>query len=160
VQFATKQLVGVLVHLIGEAGKRLANDPVKNAHAKKIREDPFYKDILLQKNEHWCELYGWKMPMPGSLKSVMAAPVVAPTPENTPIMTATPVSANAETPLMGQTTSSSTGKKKKRRFSLFSNKKSPALDPTPPPTTTAAAIMAMFSPKKSVRPLKTPGTNR
>lgn len=153
VNFATKQLVGVLVHLLQEAARKISNDPTKNPHAKKIREDPFYRDVLLPKNEMWCELYKWTMPQLSVLEGL--SPVTTPGTGATAAGTPSPaISADAETPQQS-------GKKKKKRFpSLFSSKKSPALDPSSAPTGTVAALVAMLSPKKSARPLKTPGSSR
>ena len=57
--FATKQLVGVLIYLLQEASRKIHADPVKNHHAKKIREESdFYRHWMLPRARLYNKMHG------------------------------------------------------------------------------------------------------
>jgi len=61
--FLMKQLAGVILAKLQGASMKASKHPVKNAHARKIREEAaFYREWILPKFEHICTMNGWEIP--------------------------------------------------------------------------------------------------
>jgi hypothetical protein len=62
-EFVMKKLCGVLLAKLQSAAKRIPKDPVRNAHARKMRlERDFYQSWLMAKFQATCDVRGWAMP--------------------------------------------------------------------------------------------------
>ena len=62
-EFVMKKMCGVLLSKLQSAAKRITKDPVRNAHARKMRlERDFYQSWLVPKFEGQCNRQGWTMP--------------------------------------------------------------------------------------------------
>ena len=62
-EFVMKKMCGVLLSKLQSAAKRITKDPVRNAHARKMRlEREFYQSWLVPKFEGQCNRQGWTMP--------------------------------------------------------------------------------------------------
>jgi hypothetical protein len=62
-EFVMKKLCGVLLAKLQSAAKRIPKDPVRNAHARKMRlERDFYQSWLMAKFQATCDIRGWTMP--------------------------------------------------------------------------------------------------
>lgn len=66
--FITRKICGVVISKIQSAAKKALKDPVRNPHARRIREsEDFYKGWLLPKFEAFCEMNNWSMPKVSAL---------------------------------------------------------------------------------------------
>ena len=62
-EFVMKKMCGVLLSKLQSAAKRITKDPVRNAHARKMRlEREFYHSWLIPKFEGQCKRHDWIMP--------------------------------------------------------------------------------------------------
>ena len=60
IDFCMKRMCGVLLARLQVAAGRVLKDPVKNCHARRMREDVrFYRDWLLPKFRMYCDELGW-----------------------------------------------------------------------------------------------------
>lgn len=60
IDFCMKRMCGVLLAKLQAAARRVLKDPVKNPHARRMREDVrFYRDWLLPKFRSYCDELGW-----------------------------------------------------------------------------------------------------
>ena len=67
--FIMKQLAGAILAKLQDASKKAMKHPIKNAHARKIREEKAtYQGWILPKFEAICELNGWDMPRIAALE--------------------------------------------------------------------------------------------
>jgi len=63
IDFVMKKLCGVLLYKLQAAAKKAATDPIKNAHARRMRQEhAFYNGWLLPKVKAFCEASSWEMP--------------------------------------------------------------------------------------------------
>jgi hypothetical protein len=63
IDFALKKMAGVVILKLQHAAKRVVADPIKNPHARRMREDvTFYRDWLLPRFQRHCKDLGWEMP--------------------------------------------------------------------------------------------------
>ncbi|KAL7496048.1 hypothetical protein ACHAWT_004346 [Skeletonema menzelii] len=63
IDFALKKMAGVMILKLQQAAKRVVADPIKNPHARRMREDvTFYRDWLLPRFQRHCDDLGWEMP--------------------------------------------------------------------------------------------------
>ncbi len=61
--FLMKKLCGVMLLKLQGAAKKILKNPIRNPHARKMRENPdFYKNWLLAKIEFYCRTKGWEIP--------------------------------------------------------------------------------------------------
>jgi len=60
--FVMKRVCGAILNKMQGAANNIAQDPITNLHAIRIREDEFYKKFLLPKFEGVCKIRGWEMP--------------------------------------------------------------------------------------------------
>jgi len=68
-EFLMKQLAGVVLAKMQDAAKKAMKHPVKNAHARKIREEKeMYQEWILPKFEYICDRNGWDMPRIAALE--------------------------------------------------------------------------------------------
>jgi hypothetical protein len=66
--FVTRKICGVIIYKLQSAAKRAANDPVRNAHSQRMRQEhEFYEGWLLPKFEGFCRMNKWAMPKVTSL---------------------------------------------------------------------------------------------
>lgn len=62
-EFIMRKLCGVILFKLQHAAKKAASDPVRNAHARRMRqEEAFYKGWLMPKFQSYCDHMGWTMP--------------------------------------------------------------------------------------------------
>lgn len=67
--FVTRKICGVVMQKVMGAAKKVAKDPVRNPHARRIRqENEFYEGWLLPKFQAFCELRNWTMPKVAALE--------------------------------------------------------------------------------------------
>lgn len=60
IDFCMKRMCGVLLARLQAAARKVLKDPVRNPHARRMREDVrFYRDWLLPKFRTYCEELGW-----------------------------------------------------------------------------------------------------
>jgi len=60
IDFCMKRMCGVLLGRLQAAARKVMKDPVKNPHARRMREDVrFYRDWLLPKFRTYCDELGW-----------------------------------------------------------------------------------------------------
>jgi hypothetical protein len=60
IDFVMKRMCGVLLGRLQAAARKVLKDPVKNPHARRMREDVrFYRDWLLPKFRVYCDELGW-----------------------------------------------------------------------------------------------------
>jgi len=63
IDFSLKKMAGVMILKLQHAAKRVVADPIKNPHARRMREDvTFYRDWLLPRFQRHCDDLGWEMP--------------------------------------------------------------------------------------------------
>ena len=63
IDFTMKKMAGVMILKLQHAAKRVVADPIKNPHARRMREDvTFYRDWLLPRFQRHCVDLGWEMP--------------------------------------------------------------------------------------------------
>jgi hypothetical protein len=63
IDFCLKKMAGVMILKLQNAAKRVVADPIKNPHARRMREDvTFYRDWLLPRFQRHCGDLGWEMP--------------------------------------------------------------------------------------------------
>lgn len=63
IDFTMKKMAGVMILKLQQAAKRVVSDPIKNPHARRMREDvSFYRDWLLPRFQRHCDEMGWDMP--------------------------------------------------------------------------------------------------
>lgn len=63
IDFSLKKMAGVMILKLQQAAKRVVADPIKNPHARRMREDvTFYRDWLLPRFQRHCDDLGWEMP--------------------------------------------------------------------------------------------------
>lgn len=61
--FLMKKLCGVMLLKLQGAAKKILKNPIRNPHARRMRENPdFYKNWLIAKIDHYCREKGWDMP--------------------------------------------------------------------------------------------------
>ena len=61
--FLMKKLCGVMLYKLQKAATKISKDPIRNAHAYKMRqEEDFYLGWLMQKFKNVCRVRGWNMP--------------------------------------------------------------------------------------------------
>ncbi|KAL3781388.1 hypothetical protein ACHAW5_010284 [Stephanodiscus triporus] len=69
IDFAMKRMCGIILSRLQAMARKAVNDPVKNPHARRIREDVrFYRDWLYPKFRLYCDERGWQMPKVGALE--------------------------------------------------------------------------------------------
>lgn len=69
IDFIMKRMCGILLSRLQASARKVVKDPVKNAHARRMREDVrFYRDWLLPKFQLYCEELGWQMPKVGAFE--------------------------------------------------------------------------------------------
>ena len=67
--FVTRKICGVVMQKVLGAAKKITKDPVRNSHARRIRqENGFYEGWLLPKFQAFCELRNWTMPKVAALE--------------------------------------------------------------------------------------------
>lgn len=67
--FIMRKLCGVIVSRLQAAAKKAMSNPVRNVHARRIRqESAFYKGWLLPKFQAMCEVLGWELPAIAALE--------------------------------------------------------------------------------------------
>jgi hypothetical protein len=60
IDFCMKRMCGVLLARLQAAARKVLKDPVRNPHARRMREDVrFYRDWLLPKFRTYCDELGW-----------------------------------------------------------------------------------------------------
>ena len=63
IDFSLKKMAGVMILKLQQAAKRVVADPIRNPHARRMREDvSFYRDWLLPRFQQHCDELGWEMP--------------------------------------------------------------------------------------------------
>jgi hypothetical protein len=63
IDFCMKRMCGVLLSRLQATARKVVKDPIKNPHARRMREDvSFYRDWLLPKFRVYCDESGWSMP--------------------------------------------------------------------------------------------------
>mmetsp|Transcript_8049 Transcript_8049/g.11680 ORF Transcript_8049/g.11680 Transcript_8049/m.11680 type:complete len:877 (-) Transcript_8049:46-2676(-) len=63
IDFVMKKMCGVLLSKLQTAAKKASKDPVRCAHARKVRQEKeFYEAWLLPKFEAYCQTMKWEMP--------------------------------------------------------------------------------------------------
>ena len=61
--FVMKKMCGVVFSKLQHAAKKASADPVRNPHARRMREnEAFYKEWLMPKFQSYCDHVGWTMP--------------------------------------------------------------------------------------------------
>ena len=69
IDFAMKRMCGVILSRLQAMARKVVKDPVKNPHARRIREDVrFYRDWLYPKFQRYCDELGWQMPKVGAFE--------------------------------------------------------------------------------------------
>eukprot|EP00580_Thalassiosira_gravida_P003983 CAMPEP_0201607362 /NCGR_PEP_ID=MMETSP0492-20130828/6481_1 /ASSEMBLY_ACC=CAM_ASM_000837 /TAXON_ID=420259 /ORGANISM="Thalassiosira gravida, Strain GMp14c1" /LENGTH=540 /DNA_ID=CAMNT_0048071925 /DNA_START=529 /DNA_END=2151 /DNA_ORIENTATION=+ len=69
IDFCMKRMCGILLSRLQAAARKVVKDPVKNPHARRMREDVrFYRDWLLPKFQSHCDEMGWDMPAVGAFE--------------------------------------------------------------------------------------------
>ncbi|KAL7549855.1 hypothetical protein ACHAWF_013122 [Thalassiosira exigua] len=69
IDFCMKRMCGILLTRLQTTARKVVKDPVKNAHARRMREDvSFYRDWLLPKFRLYCDELGWRMPKVGAFE--------------------------------------------------------------------------------------------
>lgn len=68
IDFVMRKMCGVLLSKLQTAAKKASKDPVRCAHARKVRQEKeFYNSWLLPKFEAYCETMKWEMPKVNAL---------------------------------------------------------------------------------------------
>ena len=61
--FIMRKMCGMVFFKLQHAAKKACSDPVRNAHAKRMRQqEAFYKGWLMPKFQSYCDHLGWTMP--------------------------------------------------------------------------------------------------
>lgn len=61
--FVMRKMCGVVFSKLQHAAKKAAEDPIRNVHAQRMRqESEFYREWLYPKFQAYCEIMGWTMP--------------------------------------------------------------------------------------------------
>ena len=69
IDFAMKRMCGIILSRLQAMARKVVKDPVKNPHARRIREDVrFYRDWLYPKFQRYCDELGWQMPKVGAFE--------------------------------------------------------------------------------------------
>ena len=69
IDFAMKRMCGIILSRLQAMARKVVKDPVKNPHARRIREDVrFYRDWLYPKFRRYCDELGWQMPKVGAFE--------------------------------------------------------------------------------------------
>ena len=69
-----KRMCGILLSRLQATARKVVHNPVKNAHARRMREDVlFYRDWLLPKFQTYCNEFGWNMPKVGAFEIDLVA---------------------------------------------------------------------------------------
>ncbi|KAL7543423.1 hypothetical protein ACHAXR_012704 [Thalassiosira sp. AJA248-18] len=69
IDFCMKRMCGILLSRLQVVARRVVKDPIKNAHARRMREDVrFYRDWLFPKFQMYCNELGWQMPKVGAFE--------------------------------------------------------------------------------------------
>ena len=63
IDFVMRKMCGVVFARLQHAAKKAAADPVRNPHARRMRQnEAFYKEWLMPKFQSYCDHMGWEMP--------------------------------------------------------------------------------------------------
>ena len=69
IDFAMKRMCGIILSRLQAMARKVVKDPIKNPHARRIREDVrFYRDWLYPKFRRYCDELGWQMPKVGAFE--------------------------------------------------------------------------------------------
>lgn len=69
IDFCMKRMCGILLSRLQATARKVVKDPIKNVHARRMREDVlFYRDWLLPKFQLYCDTLGWVMPKVGAFE--------------------------------------------------------------------------------------------
>jgi len=69
IDFCMKRMAGILLSRLQATARKVVEDPVKNVHARRMREDVrFYRDWLLPRFRLHCDESNWQMPEVGAFE--------------------------------------------------------------------------------------------
>lgn len=61
--FVMRRICGVVFHRLQLAAQKAVDDPIRNPHAQRMRQQQeFYRDWLMPKFQAYCDQLGWTMP--------------------------------------------------------------------------------------------------